>query len=107
MIHHAIHTTSSYSTTRNKQSTLFPNVEDQFHIYAIHWTADAIEFYFDDQMTYRYAPKNKNEENYPFDNPHFILLNLAIGGNFGGPVGDQTEFPQEYIIDYVRVYAPN
>ncbi len=107
VIHHAIHTTSSYFTTQNKQSHLIPNVEDQFHVYAIHWTAEAIEFYFNDQMTYRYAPENKNEENYPFDNPQFILLNLAIGGNFGGPVGDLTKFPQQYMIDYVRVYAPH
>ncbi|MCY4299438.1 MAG: glycoside hydrolase family 16 protein [Flavobacteriaceae bacterium] len=107
MIHNAIHTTSSYFTTQNKQSTMIPNVEEGFHVYAINWTSDAIEFYFDDQMTYRYAPEVKNEKNYPFDNPQFLLLNLAIGGNFGGPVGDLTQFPQQYMIDYVRVYSPN
>lgn len=90
--------------TQNEQTTAILDVEDQFHVYAINWTPEAIEFYVDDQMTYRYAPENKNDNTYPFDNSMFILRNLAIGGNFGGPVGDNTPFPQQYVMDYVRVY---
>ena len=41
-----------------------------------------------------------------FDHPHFLLLNLAVGGDLGGTVGPQTTFPQTLLLDYVRVYAP-
>ncbi|MCY4562755.1 MAG: glycoside hydrolase family 16 protein [Flavobacteriaceae bacterium] len=105
VVHNAVHTRSSYFNTQNKKATTIPSVEDDFHLYSINWTPEAIEFYFDDRMTYRYAPQDKNEFNYPFDKPMFLLLNFAIGGNFGGPVGDNVQFPQQYLIDYVRVYS--
>jgi len=54
---------------------------------------------------YIYIPKEYNEDTWPFDKEQFILLNLAIGGRWGGAEGvDNSIFPQEYIIDYVRVY---
>ena len=53
---------------------------------------------------YTFIPKNKSEAEWPFDQPFYVLLNLAVGGNFGGPDVDDSIFPQEFIIDYVRVY---
>jgi beta-glucanase (GH16 family) len=85
--------------------TQMPDIEDGFHTYAVNWTKDKIEFIVDDVVFFSYAPENKTVENWPFDQPFFILLNTAVGGDFGGPKVDDTIFPQEYIIDYVRVYS--
>ena len=52
---------------------------------------------------YTFAPKEKNEKTWPFDQPFFVILNLAIGGNFGGPEVDDSIFPKEFIIDYIKV----
>jgi beta-glucanase (GH16 family) len=79
-------------------------VEDDFHVFGIKWTPDVITFLIEDKAVYRYAPISKNGDNWPFNKPFYLLLNVAIGGNFGGPVGQNTAFPQEFLIDYVRVY---
>jgi beta-glucanase (GH16 family) len=50
------------------------------------------------------TPVIKNDKTWPFNKPFFIILNLAIGGNFGGPDVDDSIFPQEFIIDYVKVF---
>lgn len=53
----------------------------------------------------RMKTKKKTYEAWPFDQPYFIILNLAVGGFWGGKEGiDDTIFPQKYEIDYVRVY---
>ena len=100
----SVHTTSSYGNTINTQITPIPNVEDDFHVYSIEWNKDFIEFFFDDSRVYRYAPQTQNNETWPFNKPFFFILNLAVGGNFGGPVANNIEFPRAFIIDYVRVY---
>ena len=100
----SVHTASSFGNTINTQITPTPNVEDDFHVYSIEWNKDFIEFFFDDSRVYRYAPQIQNNETWPFNKPFFFILNLAVGGNFGGPVANNIEFPREFIIDYVRVY---
>ena len=100
----SVHTPSIYGNTINTQITPTPNVEDDFHVYSIEWNKDFIEFFFDDSRVYRYAPQIQNNETWPFNKPFFFILNLAVGGNFGGPVANNIEFPREFIIDYVRVY---
>ena len=100
----SVHTTSSYGNTINTQTTPTPNVEDDFHSYSIEWNKNFIEFFFDDSRVYRYSPQIQNNKTWPFNKPFFFILNLAVGGNFGGPVANNIEFPREFIIDYVRVY---
>jgi len=100
----SVHTASSFGNTINTQITPTQNVEDDFHVYSIEWNKDFIEFFFDDSRVYRYAPQIQNNETWPFNKPFFFILNLAVGGNFGGPVANNIEFPREFIIDYVRVY---
>jgi len=75
-----------------------------FHTYAIEWTPDRIDFFFD-HTNYHSAPVSKAgplSEN-PFCKPHYLLLNFALGGSWGGPI-DDAALPQQYLIDYVRVY---
>jgi beta-glucanase (GH16 family) len=100
----SLHTQESHGNTVNTKTSTFPEIEDGFHVYSIDWTKDKIEFFVDNQLVYIYNPEIKNENNWPFDKPFYIIINLAIGGNFGGPVIDNSIFPQEFIVDYIKVY---
>jgi beta-glucanase (GH16 family) len=94
-----------------------------YHIYAIEWDASAIRWYVDGKL---YSTKSdwwscskvdakqqgirpqtdagKNPKPAPFDRPFYLIMNLAVGGNFVGAVGKDTVFPAEMMVDYVRVY---
>ncbi len=76
---------------------------DEFHTYAVEWDESSITWFVDG---YRYGTRtsvNLNGENWPFDQDFHFLLNLAVGGNFGGTV-DNGAFPATMEVDYVRVY---
>ena len=78
---------------------------EQYHIYAIEWCEDRIDFFFDDQKYFTFENEGKGNDVWPFDKPHYLILNAAIGGTWGGQKGiDDTIFPQRYRIDYVRVF---
>ncbi len=83
--------------------------DNEFHIWRMEWNDQCIELYLDDQLLnsidLREAenPTNQRGPKHPFRQPHYLLLNLAIGGEQGGEPSD-TEFPTRYEIDYVRVY---
>lgn len=103
-IYNSLHTPSSYGNTINSKKTFKKNIEEGFHTYKTIWTKDFIEFYIDDEKVYTFSPKEKNEKNWPYNKPFYLILNLAIGGNFGGPEVDDSIFPKEFQIDYVKVY---
>ena len=78
-----------------------------FHVYAMEWNADAIDFFYDGQKYFSYPVSlaDSDAAENPFKKPHYLLINLAIGGEWGGQKGiDDSVFPQKYLIDYVRVY---
>lgn len=79
---------------------------DDFHIYAVEWFADRMDFFYDENLYFSYPlPKAGADAANPFHKPHYLILNLAIGGSWGGQQGiDDTIFPQRYEIDYVRFY---
>ncbi|NQV34909.1 MAG: glycoside hydrolase family 16 protein [Phycisphaeraceae bacterium] len=78
---------------------------NQFHVYAVEWTAERMEFFFDDQKYFSFSNEHSGFDAWPFDKPHYLILNLAIGGSWGGQKGiDASIFPQTFLIDYVRVY---
>jgi beta-glucanase (GH16 family) len=101
-----LHTAAGHGDNGSSKKTKFPDIEEGYHTYATEWTEEKIEFFVDGQSVYTFAPEDRSESVWPFDQPFYIILNLAIGGNFGGPEVDDSIFPQEFIIDYVRVYAP-
>jgi beta-glucanase (GH16 family) len=78
--------------------------DTEFHVFGIEWGEDYINYYVDDVLYNQITPADVNGE-WVFDQPFFIIINLAVGGNFGGPPNDATVFPQEMLVDYVRVYA--
>lgn len=104
VIHNSIHTSSSYGITVNTKASRLNGIEEGFHIYKTQWTPSYINFYIDNELVYTFSPKTKNEENWPFNKPFYIILNLAIGGHFGGHEVDETLFPAVFLIDYVKVY---
>jgi beta-glucanase (GH16 family) len=106
MVYTSLHTTDSHGNTVNSKKTEVKDIEEGYHNFAINWTSEKIEFYVDEKLLYTFAPKDKTPETWPFNNPFYIIVNMAIGGNFGGPEVDDKIFPQEYSIDYIRVYAP-
>jgi beta-glucanase (GH16 family) len=82
-----------------------PKVWEGFHVYALDWHPDRIELSCDGKIVHRFAREGQPPEHWPFDQPHYLLLNLAIGGTWGGQKGiDDEKFPQSMDVDYVRVY---
>jgi beta-glucanase (GH16 family) len=81
-----------------------PEWPQKFHIWKMDWTESYIRLYLDDELLNEVdLSQTRNPDGYnPFHQPHYLLLNLAIGSNGGDP--SATEFPRKYEVDYVRVY---
>ncbi|RYC70819.1 glycoside hydrolase family 16 protein [Spirosoma sordidisoli] len=109
MVHGSIHS-ESYNHVKGTQKTnklKLADVVNTFHLYAIEWTVDQIDFYIDDQQYYsvQRSALGNSEAQWPFNQPFYLILNLAVGGNWGGQQGvDETIWPQRMEVDYVRVY---
>jgi len=103
-VYTTLHLPAGYGDNGFSKQTRMEDVEEGFHTYAIDWSPEKIDFLVDNKKVYGYSVDAKTEENWPFDQPFYFILNVAVGGNFGGPEVDDSIFPQEYIVDYVRVY---
>jgi beta-glucanase (GH16 family) len=103
-IYTTLHTKDSHGESKNSKITKITDIENGFHIYAIDWNKDKIDFYVDEKLVYNFAPNTETEEIWPFNQPFYFLINVAIGGNFGGPAIDDSVFPQSFEIDYIKVY---
>ena len=107
-IHANIHTRAyNHSIGTNKGNQI--EVEDpwsDFHIYAVEWFEDHMDFFMDDSLYFSFENDMAlNNDTWPFDKPHYLLLNLAYGGTWGGNQGvDTSLLPVQYKIDYVRHY---
>ncbi|KAA3658753.1 MAG: glycoside hydrolase family 16 protein [Calditrichaeota bacterium] len=77
--------------------------DNSFHLFAIEWEKDEIRFYVDDKPYHIITPDDLSGE-WVFDHPFYIILNLAVGGNYVGWPNENTVFPQALLVDYVRVY---
>lgn len=100
----SLHNQDSHGNTINTKKTEIQGIENGFHVYAIDWTKDKIEFFVDNQSVYIFSPEIKNENTWPYNQPFYFIINVAVGGNFGGDIIDNSIFPQEFLIDYIRVY---
>jgi len=80
-------------------------VADEFHVYALEWAKDHLSWTIDGQPYHQATPGDVAPNEWAFNHPFFPLLNVAVGGTFGGPVGPDTRFPQSMSVDYVRVYS--
>jgi beta-glucanase (GH16 family) len=78
-------------------------VSDEYHTFTVEWEPNLITWYVDDIQYHQVTPADVPGP-WVFDKPFFLLLNFAIGGNFGGTVDAGNTYPQEFLVDYVRVY---
>lgn len=89
--------------------TFAEDVSDHFHNFAIEWEPEVIRWYVDDILFHTATPEDivgsgRVPNEWAFDHPQFIIMNVAIGGNLGGDVSPDLEFPVQMLVDYVRVY---
>lgn len=81
-------------------------VADEFHVVAVQWEPRSLAFSIDGAVYHRVTPESlPSGAPWVFDQPFFVLLNVAVGGDFPGPPDETTTFPQELVVDYVR-YTP-
>ncbi len=80
------------------------DIADDFHTYAIEWDKDQISWFYDGSKYSTYTRADVGARKWVFDQPFFIILNLAVGGTLAGLVSPKTVFPAQYLVDYVRVY---
>ncbi len=107
VVHATVHTSAGSGGSGSGSSFNLPTCEEDFHVYGLLWTDEKLVFYVDDidNVVHTYSPAVKTAENWPFDKPAFFILNVAVGGTWGGLQGvDNSIFPQTLEVDYVRVY---
>jgi beta-glucanase (GH16 family) len=77
----------------------------KFHVYSAEWDAEKIDFFVDARKYFTFRNERTGADTWPYDHDQYLILNLAIGGDWGGQKGiDDQSFPQRFEIDYVRVY---
>lgn len=106
-VHFTVHTRAfnHVKKTGVGRAITVPRPYEAFHAFGLIWTAERIEFFCDGRKVHEFANDGQGADHWPFDQPFFLLMNLAIGGAWGGQQGiDETIFPLEYHIDYVRVW---
>jgi beta-glucanase (GH16 family) len=80
---------------------------DDFHVFAVEWEPKSVRFFVDQELYATFTPARLPAGmKWVFDHPFFIILNVAVGGDWPGPPDATTTFPQTLLVDYVRVYKP-
>jgi beta-glucanase (GH16 family) len=108
IIHGSIHGPGYSAGRAVTKAYQLPNgrFDTKFHVFAIEWGPDFIDFYVDDVRYNRITPASVGNNEWVFNNNKFyIILNVAVGGSFVGSPNNLTPFPQTMLVDYVRVYA--
>ncbi len=86
-------------------STLLESPWETFHVYALEWYPDRLDWYVDDQLFYTFENEGTGARAWPFDANQYLIINLAIGGSWGARMGvDDSLFPHRLLVDHVRVY---
>lgn len=80
------------------------DIADEFHTYAVDWDADGITWFYDGEEYFRVVPDDLHGREWVFDADFFLILNLALGGSYPGPIGLDVEFPVHLYVDHVRVF---
>ena len=107
-VHGTVHTKAYYWRVweQRKGRVLVDDAAEAFHVYSLEWSPERIDVFVDDTHYFTYMNENQGWEEWPFDQPFHLILNIAIGGAWGGAGGpiDDSIFPQRMLIDYARVY---
>ena len=106
-IHGTVHTKAYNHTQGTQKAGIIELIDygDTFHLYSIEWDAESIKWFVDDQAYFVFKNEKTGKEAWPYDNPFHLILNIAVGGNWGGKMGvDDSIWPQRMEVDWVRVY---
>lgn len=106
-VHFSTHTEAYYFkiNTQKTSTKMIPDASTAFHLYRVDWTPYAIRGYYDNVLVFEFVNEGTGYKVWPFDKRFHLLLNLAIGGDWGGAQGiDDSIFPQKMDVDYVRYY---
>ena len=108
IVHGTIHTEAynHLKGTQKEGKMPVPTCMTEMHVYGINWTKDKMEFFIDDKVYHTVVRDSKDDfRGWPFDQRFHLIMNLAVGGNWGGMKGvDEKIWPRKMEIDYVRVY---
>lgn len=107
VIHGTIHGPDYFGGNGRSASYILPNNQrfaDSFHIFTVEWEPKVVRFYCDGVLYQTRTLRDVSGNRWAFDHPFFMILNLAIGGNWPGNPDVTSVFPQTMIVDYVRVY---
>ena len=107
VIHISTHCEAYYFRLNNQKTAVkkIANATTQFHLYRVDWTPYAIRGYIDDQLVFTNVNEGTGPKVWPFDRRFHLLLNIAVGGDWGGVQGvDETAFPTSMKVDWVRFY---
>lgn len=110
LVHGTVHSEKYYWVKSNQKGNQIevPDATKEFHTYSLEWTPNIIKMYKDDILYFIYENEKEGKESWPFDQKFFLILNIAVGGAWGGQQGiDDTIFPQNLEIDKIRVYELN
>jgi beta-glucanase (GH16 family) len=113
-VHSTVHSPSSYGASVNSDMKFVSTFNTEFHTYELNWTYKKLEFRIDSVLFYSYNPAVRNASTWPFDKPFFLIMNIAMGGNWGSAPQYETGGLKNGIdpsltsarmeVDYVRVY---
>jgi beta-glucanase (GH16 family) len=98
-----VHTAAGSGGHGSGAATQLPDVCRSFHTYQMHWTPQQARFAIDGKTHFTHVNAGTGKNQWPFDTPQFMILNVAVGGDFGGEVDDSI-FPVRMEVDFVRVY---
>ena len=108
VVHASVHTNifNHILGTQKTAKTTVPTFNSAFHVYRMDWTPDEIKAFIDDKEFFAFKRQGVLWQEWPFNQPQHLLVNIAVGGNWGGIKGiDDTIFPISMELDYVRYYA--
>ncbi|MEM8523838.1 MAG: family 16 glycosylhydrolase [Bacteroidota bacterium] len=105
-IHGTAHWGSNFSNHKFKGASysIGEDFSDRFHVFSIQWKQGVIYWYINDILYYSFSTQQAQGQPYPFNDQFFFLFNVAVGGNWPGRPDATTFFPQQMIVDYVRVF---
>jgi beta-glucanase (GH16 family) len=90
--------------TAQSGGLMYPDVSTAFHTYTLEWYPDHLDWYYDDEIVFTFQNEYETFAEWPYDIEHHLMLNVAIGGGLGGNINANGTWPQQMMVDYVRIY---
>jgi beta-glucanase (GH16 family) len=104
-VHFSVHNSVNYGGNSHTETTTIPTDTSAFHKYRLDWTPYALRGYYDDIEVLTFVNPGTGSNQWPFDQPFHLLMNIAIGGSWGGSQGvDGHVCPATMLVDYVHFY---